>query len=90
MFAFILAISEVNAFLVLRHVIHGNDKNEAPTFLAFRRRLAWQLIQNIWLIVSEMESQCMLAWLEHIFLVAPTHAKEYRNRRWVRTAVSKY
>ena len=72
------------------YVIYGNDKNEAPTFLAFCRRLAWQLIQNIWLIVSEMESQFMLAWSEHTFLVARKHAKEYHNRRWVCTAVSKY
>jgi hypothetical protein len=89
-FAFILAVSEVNAFLVLRYFVYGNDKNEAPTLLAFRRRLAWQLIQNEWLVVGEMEGQCVLAGSEHTFLVAPTHAKEYRNRHWVCTAASKY
>jgi hypothetical protein len=58
-FTFVLAISEVNAFMALQYItftkgtIHG-----CPTLIVFRRRLAWQLIRNSW-IVSEESAEGM-------------------------------
>ena len=45
-FTFILAVSEVNLFLVVRWFVYGNSKEATPKLLTFRRQLAWQLINN--------------------------------------------
>ncbi len=89
-FGFILAVCEVNAFLVLRCFVFGNNHEEALTLLVFRCQLAWQLINNEHLGRSEEEDQMLLAGTEHVLLLAPAHAKEYQNRRWICTATFKY
>ena len=89
-FSFVLAVCEVNAFLVSRYFVYGNNKDNAPTLLTFRRRLAWQLINNKWLEPDQVEHQMVVVGTRHSFLQAPNHAKEYRNRRWYCTALSKY
>ena len=49
-FAFILAISEVNAFLILRYFLCCGLRWEGmPTLLDFFRKLVWQLINNIYI-----------------------------------------
>ena len=49
-FAFILAISDVNIFLILRYfVYHGLRWEGMPTLMDFCRKLAWQLINNIYI-----------------------------------------
>ena len=49
-FAFILGISEVNEFLILRYFVSGGLRWEGmPAILDFRRKLAWQLINNIYI-----------------------------------------
>ena len=49
-FTFILAMTEINTFLAFRYFVFGNDTIEGcPTLLIFRRRLAWQLINNPWI-----------------------------------------
>jgi hypothetical protein len=46
-FSFLLAVSEINAFLALRYFVLGNNTIEGcPLLIVFRRRLAWQLINN--------------------------------------------
>ena len=46
-FAFILAISEVNKFLILRYFVYcGLFREGMPTLLEFRWKLMWQLINN--------------------------------------------
>ena len=47
-FAFILAISEVNEFLILCYFFYCELRQEGmPTILEFRRKLVWQIINNI-------------------------------------------
>ena len=49
-FAFILAISEVNEFLILHHVVYcGLCQEGMPTLLDFLWKLAWKLINNIYI-----------------------------------------
>ena len=49
-FALFLAISEVNAFLILRYFVCCGLRWEGrPTLLDFCRKLAWQLINNIYI-----------------------------------------
>ena len=49
-FSFILAITEVNAFLALRYFVFGNDMIKGcPNLLVFCWQLAWQLINNPWI-----------------------------------------
>ena len=49
-FAFILAISEVNAFLILRSFVYcGLCWEGMPALLEFCWKLAWQLINNIYI-----------------------------------------
>lgn len=55
-FAFILAVCEVNAFLALRYFTFANKNIPgAPTLLKFRFRLAWELINNQWILAEEAE-----------------------------------
>ena len=49
-FAFILDISEVNAFLILRYFVYcGLLREGVPTLLEFRQNLVWQIINNIYI-----------------------------------------
>ncbi len=46
-FSFLLAVSEINALLALRYFVFGNNTIEGcPLLIVFRRRLAWQHINN--------------------------------------------
>ena len=48
MFALILAISEVNAFLILRYFIYCGLRREGmPALMEFFRKFAWQIIKNV-------------------------------------------
>ena len=49
-FAFILAVSEINTFLFLRFFVWKPSTTKEPTLLQFRRSLALQLIDNQWLV----------------------------------------
>ena len=89
-FAFILAVCEVNAFLVVRYFQHGNSRDTAPKLLTFRRQLAWQLINNPYLENDEAQNQMVLIGTAHTLLRAPTFASAYRNRGWERLAKQKY
>ena len=49
-FAFILSISEVNVFLIQFYFVYYWLRQEGiPTLLEFLRKLAWQLINNIYI-----------------------------------------
>ena len=45
-FSFVLAVSEVNAFLAYRFFCRPDP---VPTLQQFRHKLAWELIKNKWL-----------------------------------------
>ena len=90
MFAYVLAVSEINVYLFVRYFVYGNGEiDEAPTLLKFRRLLAWQLICNQWLLAREMEVNVPLVD-EHVMETAPKHARIFRNRRWVCSAKRPY
>jgi hypothetical protein len=90
-FSFILAITEVNAFLCLRYFTFGKGTLPGcPTLLVFRRRLAWQMINNTW-IQSEPEPEVEVNIASvHQLMTAPPHAKCFQNRRWICSARSKH
>ena len=90
-FSFILAITEVNAFLCLRYFTFGKGAIEGcPTLLRFRRRLAWEMIRNRWIETESEREQEEAAESRHQLLTAPPHAKRWQNRRWDTSASFKY
>ena len=91
MFSFILAITEVSAFLCLRYFTFGKGTLPGcPTLLAFCWRLAWQMIKNSWIMLEEEREDEVRIPSLHQLMTAPPHAKHYRNRQWNTTAESKY
>ena len=90
--AFILAILEVNAFLALRHFVFGGGSIEGcPTLLVFRRRLAWQLIDNPWLRqeAQEAAAQARTAMI-HKLKAAPHHTRKWSGGAWICDANQRY
>jgi hypothetical protein len=90
-FSFILAISEVNAFLALRYFTFAKGTIAGcPTLIVFRRRLAWQLIRNSWIVAEESVGGLDGMLSVHKLMTAPNHAKSYRNRQWTCTAAARF
>ncbi len=91
MFGFVLAITEANAFLAVRYFTFANGTLDGcPTLLKFRRILAWQLINNRWIVEEERaEAEARIGTVHHL-LTAPKHAKKYQRRRWECTAAAPY
>ena len=89
-FAFILDISEVNAFLILRYFFYcGLHQEGMPGILEFRRKLAWKIINNI--CIGEWEGGGELFPESiHRFINASRNARRYQNRRWICTADTAY
>ena len=80
MFSFIVAITEVNAFLCLRYFTFGKGTvtvEGCPTLLRFRRRLAWEMIKNRWIETESERDQEAALTSVHQLLTAPPHAKLY-------------
>ena len=91
MFTFVLAISEVNAFLALRCFIFAKGTIAGcPTLIVFHWRLAWQLIRNSWIAAEESAAGLEGISSVHMLMTAPNHAKLYRNWQWVCTAVARF
>jgi hypothetical protein len=91
-FAFILAISKVNVFLALRYFVFGGGSIKGcPTLLVFRRRLAWQLINNPWLRREEQEAAAQAPpAMIHKLTAAPHYARKWSGGAWICDATSKY
>ena len=90
-FLFVLAISEVNAFLALRYFTFAKGTIAGcPTLIVFRRRLAWQLIRNSWIAAEESAAGLEGITSVHMLMTALYHAKLYRNRQWTCTAVVRF
>ena len=84
-FAFILAISEVNAFLILRYFVYCRLCPEGiPTLLEFCQKLVWQLINNIYNREWE-EGGELLSESIYLLMTTPRHARIYQNLRWICT-----
>ncbi len=90
-FLFILAITEVNAFLCIRYFTFGKGSLAGcPTLLGFCRRLAWQIINNSWIQAEPEQEDGVNIASVHTLMTAPPHAKSYRNRQWICSAKSKH
>ncbi len=90
-FSFLLAITEINAFLCLRYFTFAKITIAGcPTLLTFRRRLAWQMIDNTWIQSEEQQAHEVGIASVHQLMTAPPHAKAFRNRQWISTAVSRH
>ena len=74
-FAFILAISEVNEFLIPRYFVYCGLRWEGmPTLLDLCRKLAWQLINNIYIGERKGGGE-FFPYSIHRLMTAPRHAR---------------
>ena len=92
-FTFLLAITEVNVYLALKFFVYlGNLVETLPKYVAFRRKLAWEFINNPHLAVDDImvEDTSLVYERQHKILKAPNHASEYRNRQWICEAAQPY
>jgi hypothetical protein len=88
-FGFLLAITEVNAFLDLRYFPFANVTIDGcPILLKFCRILAWQLINNSWIVEEERAEAEARIGTVHRILTAPKHAKKYQRCKWECTAAA--
>ena len=92
-FAFLLAITEVNIYLYLRWKIWRNvDEENVPTLHQFRKRLAFALIDNQYIIVEKAEAAVTRSTKpsDHKLRRCPNFAKTYMDGRWILSAKSMY
>jgi hypothetical protein len=88
-FAFLLAISEVNAFLAFRSFIW--DKSGKKELLHFRRQLALALINNEWHgDKREASPATRKRQIAHTMTCAPRHASKFLNGKWICKAKAPY
>ena len=101
-FAFILAMSEVNAFLAMRYFVWRKEE-QSTTILSFRRMLARALIFNDFLLQEEEESNKENAaplsarkrsrrhqhQQVHELVAAPLKASSFAGDRWLLTCKNK-
>jgi hypothetical protein len=85
-FSFVLAVSEVNAFLAYRFFCRPDS---VPTLQQFRHKLAWQLIKNRFLIQEESAEQNVVHTV-HQLMNAPPHATKFQNGVWICNASQRY
>ena len=93
MFAFLLAIMEVNMYLVLRFFVYiGTMLAFLPNYIDFRRKLAWQFVDNPFLTREDMAESPTASSIseDHSIATAPNYTSEYRSCRWICDATSKY
>jgi hypothetical protein len=92
-FAFLLALSEVNTFLIIRYFVPPQmAANKQFTLLGFRRALGWQCVHNELADQRQNGPGSPLNEHErvHELRMAPKHASKYVNRRWVTDAPQMY
>ena len=88
-FAFLLAISEVNAFLAFRYFIW--DKKDKMELLQFRRLLALALINNEWHgELAEESPVTRKRKMMHSLTCAPPHASKFAYGKWICSAKATY
>ena len=92
-FAFLLAIMEVNMYQVLRYFVW--EQNDNMTLLEFCRRLADELINNREYMEeikrhNDNQKRAKRGQLEHELCLAPPHAKIFVANRWDCTAKAWY
>ncbi len=78
-FSFVLAVTEVNAFLAYRFFCRPDP---VPILQQFRHKLAWELIKNKWLAKEDLDESHVVSMV-HQLMVAPNNATKYANGRWL-------
>ena len=88
-FAFILAISEINSWLAFRHFVWKETKYE---LVDFRKRLAFALIRNEYLQEEiEKESREKRKFQgEHKIVTAPCYCGKFERGEWVKNCKQAY
>ena len=93
MFTFILAVTEVNVYLVLKFFVFvGNKAGNLPKYLEFRRLLAWMFIDNPHMPVNEdpYYDPFLAGARCHDIGSAPPYASAYVTRKWICDNKTKY
>ena len=95
-FSFLLAISEVNTYLAMKHFV-WKDK-EFHTLHQFRRKLALSLIHNEHIVqykdgsnsANKRRRRDKTSATDHSLLSAPPHAKKFLTKKWDLSSKSAY
>jgi hypothetical protein len=75
-FSFLLALTEVNAFLCLRYFTFAKGTIAGcPTLQTFWHRLAWQMINNTWIQSEEQRAHEVGIALVHQLMTVPPPCK---------------
>ena len=87
---FCTCVTEVNLFLYLRNTV-WTEKHHFLTLHQFRRKLAFALIYNRWIVNDQIsEKKTRPRSTQHVLSSAPPHAKKFLHGKWVCTAKNKY
>ena len=80
-FAFLLAITEVNLYLYIRwQCWRSLDTSDYPNLHQFRKRLAFSLLDNKYIVIDVAEQRQMRSSSkEHKFLRCPKYAKNSKT-----------
>ena len=87
-FAFLMAIAEVNTFLIMHYFIWKNN-NVNMTMLQFCKKLAESLIYNDHL-TKEDEEMAEYGSTKHELKNVPPFARKFAKNKWEKTAKKKY
>ncbi len=81
-FAFLLAITEVNTYLACKYFVWTGLLDQMPMPVKFHRKFSWALIDNQWITSSSRvdEEDEIDYGDKHVRITAPPHAREYHNR----------
>ena len=89
-FSFLLAVTEVNLFLYLRNTV-WSEKHHYLTLHQFRRKLAFALIYNRWIVSDNInERQRRPRSTKHVITAVPPHTKFFLHGRWVCSAKNRH
>ena len=91
-FAFLLAITEVNLYLFLRWKCWRTLHENCPTLHQFRKRLAFCLIENKYFVSEEAEKKVLRSSTskQHKIERCPTFAKKFSLGKWDCSAKAMY
>lgn len=93
MFSYLLAITEINTYLALKHFDFNEGPNTLHKLLNFCCELALQMIDNSLLkdAAKNVDSEKAMSTDNiHKYAVAPHHARYFNSRVWVLGTSYKY
>ena len=91
-FAFLLAVTEINLYLWLRYTTWSKSALPTPTLHQFRKQFAFALIDNQYIIRDEKEERTLpnRKRAHHNFRTCPCHARKFENGKWDLSATARY